>query len=307
MNPHEIELESVACPLCESSSHQRLISVQLSPIRIETDLLRCRDCGLGYLSPRPTREYEKRFYAETHYELESETAWKEDRLPFFKRAIAEIEKKSKRRKLLDVGCGGGFFMDLARSRGWKVEGTELSIGGLKHAREVLTLDVFPGEIYESVFTPRSFSVVTLWNVLDQMYDPVKQLKKIGEIMEPKGLLAMRISNLSFHLPVHRFWQFCVKKKMIASDKEPPTVFHLQMFDAGSVRKCLLKAGFEQITVKNSVLDVRNIIMTSFFGKKGACAVGWMIHGLFEIVRILTLGTVVIGPSLIIYARRPGDE
>lgn len=73
-------------------------------------------------------------------------------------------------KLLDVGCGTGEFLRLARDSGWDVAGTELSSHGAAVAAKA-GLPVFTGEIWEAGYPSAHFDLVTCWHVLEHVTDP----------------------------------------------------------------------------------------------------------------------------------------
>ena len=296
---------NVACPSCGLDKSKNLATVKLSPIGIESSLMRCAGCQLAYVSPRPTLESEKNFYATKHYELEDENSWRVNRLPFFKWALELVASRSEGRKLLDVGCGGGFFMDLARSNGWEVEGTEISEGGIRQAQG-LKLKVVKGELGQAGLKKSSYSVVTLWNVLDQMMDPKNEIETVFKLVEPGGLVALRVSNLTFHLGMHRIWNFLQRTPLAGRLKNKPTVFHLEMFDERSMTRFLMAAGFHSVTVKNSLLDGNNEVLRNLFTKTGARAVACCGYLIAELVRGLSGGLAVIGPSLFVIARKPHE-
>jgi 2-polyprenyl-3-methyl-5-hydroxy-6-metoxy-1,4-benzoquinol methylase len=73
--------------------------------------------------------------------------------------------------LLDIGCGPGFFLDVARAHGWQVSGVEISTSAAEYARHAVGLPVVTGSI-ESVALPRgSVDMVTMWDVLEHVPDP----------------------------------------------------------------------------------------------------------------------------------------
>lgn len=294
------KLEEVNCPLCGSNECKRKAAIRLSPVRVRSFLVQCNQCGLSYVSPRPAQEVEKEFYQQEHYELEDEAAWRDHRLPIFEKALQEIERKTNGRILLDIGCGGGFFLELAEKRGWKAKGIEISEGAFARARK-LGLNVVQGEISEFADSER-FNAITLWNVLDQVMNPKEQLQKIYSLLEPGGFLALRISNLTFHLNMHRLWSFLENSKVIPKDESRPTVFHLQMFSGKTIHNALKKTGFQSIEVKNSLLDSKNRVLSKLFGPGSTLAASGVFH-LAEGIRLLTLNQIILGPSLVVYAHK----
>ena len=71
-------------------------------------------------------------------------------------------------RLLDVGCATGFFLDEARSRGWRVVGSEVSEWAAASARDRLALDVRTGPFPDALPPGERLDVVTFFNVLEQL-------------------------------------------------------------------------------------------------------------------------------------------
>lgn len=92
------------------------------------------------------------------------------------------------RCLLDVGCGTGVFLDLAREAGWEVMGVELSTRHAAHARTTFGLDVWRGDFLAAPFAPGSFAVVTMWDFLEHVLDPRAVLAQAWRLLVPGGLL-----------------------------------------------------------------------------------------------------------------------
>jgi len=309
-----VRLEKVPCPGCGSSRWRAIAEILLSPMVVTSTLVCCLDCRLAYVSPRPAREAEKKFYTQDHFLRETPEFWRQSRLSFFRQAIDGIRKRlfpihgaraaDRPVKILDVGCGGGFFLEWARREGWQCLGTELSEPAASYARRNLQLDVLQNEIYDAGLTPGSFDAVTLWNVLDQMPDPAHQLAAVFRLLRPGGVLALRVSNLAFHLALWRLWRELIRLKLIGADQRSPTVFHLEMFDPRSLAGLLIRMGFQRVEVENSVLDPRPRAAVSYLGGRGAVLAGSLLYRAAEALRSLSLGRLVYGPSLLAFARKP---
>ena len=183
--------EVVLCPLCEGVRN-RTVAVKFG-LRIA----RCRGCGLVFANPRLVRpEVEKRYespefiaeYLEAHranpggYDLEFLRGhhrlyldWIKDRL--FAGA-----------RLLDVGCGAGFFLKAAEADGWTAEGTEISRRLAAYARDIVGVKVLLGTLPELTLPERAFDVVTLFDVLEHVPDPLRTLEEAARLLRPDGVV-----------------------------------------------------------------------------------------------------------------------
>ncbi|HEC69857.1 MAG TPA: class I SAM-dependent methyltransferase, partial [Candidatus Omnitrophica bacterium] len=94
-------------------------------------------------------------------------------------------------KILDIGCGDGFFMELLRDLGFKnIKGIDISVSMLEKAKEK-GLDVEKKDIYD-IDDKEKYSVVLVMDVLEHLEKPEEALKKIYNILNPQGFLYMNI-------------------------------------------------------------------------------------------------------------------
>ena len=75
--------------------------------------------------------------------------------------LVESEVKERAGKLLDIGCGYGFFLKEMKSRGWHVQGIEISQAGRQHARETWSIQVHSQAIEDLALSENVFDVVTI--------------------------------------------------------------------------------------------------------------------------------------------------
>jgi SAM-dependent methyltransferase len=99
---------------------------------------------------------------------------------------------------LDVGCGSGFYLAMLRDMGWTVTGIDASAEAARHARTLNGLDVRVGcaEVTLPELADESFDLVTLWHVLEHLYDPARVLAHIRRLLKPGGLLMLEVPNFS---------------------------------------------------------------------------------------------------------------
>jgi 2-polyprenyl-3-methyl-5-hydroxy-6-metoxy-1,4-benzoquinol methylase len=202
------------CASCGASSRRPLLEIDS-----EFRLVRCEDCGLVATSPPVPPAEIGRYYPASYYGDNNRrfNAPLEGLIPFFRnrRAVA-IERFVPKGRILDVGCGRGILPALMRERGWDAHGLEFSETSARHARDVLQLPVFVGDLLFSPYADSSFDAVVLWHVLEHVPDPVATLVRARQILKPGGLLVIAVPNFEslqarfagrhwFHLDVPRHY------------------------------------------------------------------------------------------------------
>ena len=196
------QLEKVVCNLCGADDPETVYEARyeagtrrdlVRTFRASGDellidrLVRCRRCGLEYVSPRPAGGDIVAAYADG--DDPAYVSQVEARERTFAGALARIEKLQPRKgRLLDVGTAAGAFLGAARARGWEVEGCEpnrwLAEWGSRH----YGVAIRPGELFDQDYPAGSFDVVTLWDVIEHTPDPARVVRRIGELLKPGGLL-----------------------------------------------------------------------------------------------------------------------
>lgn len=245
MDNKSITLEDVPCNLCGSREVEVILEAQARGSRTASDfhyaasddtplqdqLVRCRKCDLVYVSPRPKSET----IAEGYAEVDNTTYIQQgdERKATFDRAIQWMKKQGvKSGKLLDVGCGAGFFVKAAKDAGFDAMGIELSRHMAKFGRESLGVSITQGTL-DSVDLPSgSFDVVTFWDVLEHVPDPTDSLQRAHRLLKPGGCLLINYpdyASIGAKL-LGRAWWFLID-------------VHIYYFTPATLAKLLRKCGF----------------------------------------------------------------
>jgi SAM-dependent methyltransferase len=98
-------------------------------------------------------------------------------------------------RMLDLGCGDGMVLALARRDGWEVQGVELFPEQAQLVRETLGLPVEVADIQSYEAAPASWDVVVLTHVLEHLLDPVAALRKIRVLLKPGGMAVLEFPNI----------------------------------------------------------------------------------------------------------------
>jgi 2-polyprenyl-3-methyl-5-hydroxy-6-metoxy-1,4-benzoquinol methylase len=150
-----------------------------------------------YVTPQPPTQVLKQAYTQDYY-----SPWDEQtalRAGIWRKRLDRVEALTPTgRNLLDVGCGTGTFLELARRSGWQVSGTEFSKYACQAAK-AQGLRVFNGEIWEANIPCNSVDVVTCWHVIEHVTDPRRVLLELHRVLRPGGWLILATPNIEDHL------------------------------------------------------------------------------------------------------------
>ncbi len=196
-------MEATCCNLCGADDASVLYQGRDRLLNLpgEFRLVRCNQCGLIYLNPRPTAQEIGAYYPEQYHPytraIEDERSWflRLDRRYGLRKRCAVITRRVRGvGRLLDVGCATGIFLDGMRRLGWQVQGVELNPEIAAYARERLGLPVFAGTLEQAAFPSGHFDLVTLWDVLEHVHDPKGALREIARILRPGGWLVLSLPD-----------------------------------------------------------------------------------------------------------------
>jgi 2-polyprenyl-3-methyl-5-hydroxy-6-metoxy-1,4-benzoquinol methylase len=157
------------------------------------NIVRCRQCGLGYTNPRLTTQEIMQAYKGVQDPLY--VAEYDGRALTFRNHLRRVEQyKAPPGKLLDVGAYSGVFVEAARARGWDAWGLEPCRWAVEQARS-RGLSMIEGSLDDAVIEEQSFDVVTMWDVIEHVTDPLGQLTKVRRLLKPGGLAVIHTMDL----------------------------------------------------------------------------------------------------------------
>jgi SAM-dependent methyltransferase len=158
-------------------------------------MVRCRGCGLVWVHPIPDADEHRRDVTDSRIYTNDQLA----KRPFFERRAHELLDAIERRRgrpgrLLDVGCGIGTELRVARDRGWQATGIELAAASLCVARDQ-GLDVIGEPLGQVPLPPASFDLVTVNHALEHIPRVRPVLEEVRRVLKPGGLLFVSVPNL----------------------------------------------------------------------------------------------------------------
>jgi ubiquinone/menaquinone biosynthesis C-methylase UbiE len=205
--------------------------------------------------------------------------------------------------ILDVGCGFGYFLELAARKGCQPFGVEITHDAVLAARGKFgDENIFQGTLRQAEYPANLFDVITLWDVLVFVENPLAELKECFRVMKEGGILGIRVRNVFFQMAAYRIYSY-LNKIFSKLGMKAPYVFHAYSFGSKSIYQLLRRTGFKEIRVVNSPLSKADPY--GHFGSAGlAQAAKFAIELISRFVFFLSRGNVVIGPSLLIWAQKP---
>ncbi len=95
--------------------------------------------------------------------------------------------------ILDAGSGSGFFLDVAQEHGWRTYGSEYDPAIVAQCRD-RGIKMWQGQLMEDSFAGNSFDVITSFEVLEHLPEPLKELELFHKFLRPGGLLYLTTPN-----------------------------------------------------------------------------------------------------------------
>jgi SAM-dependent methyltransferase len=209
--------------------------------------VRCASCGLVFIDPVPPASIDPKTYGSEYYEPWRHPREERARAALWKRRLHQVARRTPVSTLLDVGCGDGHFLQIARDSGWAVEGIEFSPTGARHAAERLGRPIALGDLSRENLLRGPFEVVTLWHVLEHLPDAQAMIEAVRGRMAPGGLLVVAVPNLDNLLmrAAYRLARFRPLPLFEAGAREP----HLNHFDAATLTRALVQHRFSDIEIR----------------------------------------------------------
>lgn len=264
------------CPACNHNQATSFLEVPDHFLSKEVfTLLTCDNCRLVYTTPRPSLETIGNYYKSEDYVSHSSTkkglvnsVYNKVRNFTLNQKVKLVKRLVTGRDLLDVGAGTGHFLKRAQDNGFSVLGLEPDEDARKVAREqnnvnLQTLDSL------STLTPSSYDCVTMWHVLEHVYNLQEDTKQIASLIKEKGVWIIAVPNHTSFDGTHygSFW---------AAYDVPRHLYH---FSPATIVPFIEQLGFaleEQLPMK---FDAYYVSMLSEKYKGGslfnALRIGWL--------------------------------
>jgi 2-polyprenyl-3-methyl-5-hydroxy-6-metoxy-1,4-benzoquinol methylase len=298
--------EDIACNLCGARDAQLIYPSTLTNLKpnaedfrctsaaygVHPPIVKCNVCGLMYANPR----WESSVVNDNYTVVEDPTyvEEREGRVLTFSRNLKPFDSlvsQSQTRRLLDVGCHIGVMVELAQKAGWEAWGVEPSQWASEQARKQ-GLHVLTGTLNDATVPENYFDVVTLWDVVEHLTDPVAELRNAHRVLKSGGVFAIHTIDIEslFARAMGNRWPWLME-------------MHLYYFSPRTLSKMLAQNGFHLIRSSAQGRYLR----LGYFVTRIEPYSKRIYHALDALVARLKLGGVAIpvnfGDLFTLYARK----
>jgi 2-polyprenyl-3-methyl-5-hydroxy-6-metoxy-1,4-benzoquinol methylase len=238
-------MKNTACLICNSKMIRPLIGYE------NHDLVICNNCSFVFMIDIPTEEELQKHY--TTYSYGEQQYLSPLTIQSFNDLLDRFEKNRKTNKILDVGCGQGWFLGAAKKRGWEVYGTEYSDTAVELCTQKGII-MKKGYLNPQEFIGIEFDIIFSSEVLEHINDPIPELSHMYQLLRKGGLLYLTTPNFNAYL------RFVLKDKYNVIGYPE----HLSYYTAKTLHKVLTTVGF-----KKKRLLTTGVSFTRFETSKGA--------------------------------------
>lgn len=227
------------CPVCAAAAPEPLLR------KDGFDLVRCRRCGCVYVGADPATIDFDALYGESYYRGGSDAVFADyvgqqpARRAQARRKLALLRhlppRVPRHGQLLDVGCAAGFFLAEAQ-RFYTVQGVELSAWSSAYARDQLGLPVHTGTLHDARLPAGHFDVVTLWDVIEHVPEPVPLLAEAARVLKPGGRLVLSTGD----------WGSAYARRRGADWHLLTPPWHLTFFSRDTLARAAQRAGLRVV-------------------------------------------------------------
>ncbi len=231
-------IEKRNCPVCDLNKYRDLFT------RGGGRYVACQNCGMVYLNPVFTDKALENFYFNNITTQARVIANESD---FYRRiyekGLAAIEKFATAGKIMDVGCSSGFFLDIAKARGWQTIGIELNKAEAEMAKS-------KHEVYNASIHTLSLNVkcdaISMWDVFEHMKDGNQTLRLLSsKYLNKGGFLFLQVPNARA-LAARMLQEKC---KMFDG------IEHVNLYDPKTIAKIAENNGFEVLHIETVISEI----------------------------------------------------
>lgn len=246
-----MDFEEIACSLCGGSSYTPLLRTRDYRFKLNEyfNFVRCKDCGLIYLNPRPTanailKRYEEDYGPSSEINRSKKLRHRSNLIRYLVRFLYKVNgtysilEANPKGRFLDVGCGNGDTLEKARDMGADVFGVDINYKCVSLCQNKM-LNVRCGSVEDVQYPDNFFNTIWISQTIEHLPYPNRTMKDIFRILKPGGFVYIMTPNAESYLAAvfRSFWQ----------GWHAP--FHFQVYAEKTIRRLSESAGFIVVRIK----------------------------------------------------------
>jgi SAM-dependent methyltransferase len=243
------------CPICGSADDSHVFAESnVDPSKLDAfafasrkipeymhhRLIECPTCDLLYASPVPQREELAKAYEDAAFDSGAEARFA---ARTYGRFLPDICKRLPNRiGALDIGTGDGAFLEeLIAMKFEAVVGVEPSSAPIASAASEIKPLILKGLFHPDDYKPDSFSLITCFQTMEHVDDPMAMCRGAMKLLKPGGALFLIGHNRN-----------AMSAKLMGRKSPIFDIEHLQLFSYASARQMMSRAGFIDVRVTSFV-------------------------------------------------------
>lgn len=226
-----------ACLIC---NHQKLISLTRYA---KAYLVQCDNCSfifcnripsvdelVGHYNTYPRNENISPITLKRYHEL-----------------LDSFQEYRKTGNILDVGCGNGHFLSEAKKTGWNVFGTEYTDTAIAICRSK-NITMFEGKLDPKVFGDIKFDVITSFEVLEHINNPVEEISNFNALLHEGGIVYLTTPNFN------SLSRIVLKEKWTIIEYPE----HLSYYSFNTLKRLFNQGGFKKKFLKTTGISLNRL-------------------------------------------------
>lgn len=254
----------INCPICESNNNFKILykknfkisdlnlkifSARRLPDKIHYQLVKCKKCSLIRSNPVTEARYLNKLYKKSLLTYEEEV--NNLTLTYLNCIKPILNKISKDKKILEIGCGNGFMLNSIYNLGYKnVFGIEPSIDAVNKSDLKIKKNIKIGLLRSNLFPKNSFDFIFFFQTFDHISKPNQFLKECYRLLKPNGYI------LSFNHNIDSLSSKLLKEKSPIIDIE-----HTFLYSPRTIQQIFSKNKFSinKIYSPYNIISLKHLI------------------------------------------------
>lgn len=284
-------MKTIQCAICKEKQRLEVLypatldfdkltpktfSARRTPDRMHYQFLRCLRCGLIFSNPILDNNKIFSLYTKSEFDYPVEST-------FLKKTYGEFLDKIRKKiignnpKLLDIGCGNGFFLEEAKRIGFDTYGVEPGKASVAKARKDIRKNIRVSFFKKSLYKSNTFDVITCFHTLDHIIDINTFLNDVSHVVKKSGYIIFVVHNTD-GLSVKLF-----------GEKSPIfDIEHIYLFNKQTLSRLFTRYGFANA----NVFDVKNTYHLNYWIRMVPIP-GLIKQSFLSLLKITKLGEIPI--------------